>query len=136
MKFHHIGIVVSNLEKFEEKLIFEEKVREIIDPVQNAKLALFSNYGDSYIELIQPIDSRSFTWNYMLKIKDFGFHHLCYEVHNLIQLGLIEQRYRLIPILNPVPALLFEGKLVAFYYTRNKTIIEFLIQNNESINII
>ncbi len=134
MKFHHIGIVVSDLEKFESKLVFNKKVKEVFDPVQQAKLALYSNFGDSFIELIQPLNSEAFTWNYMVKNKDFGFHHLCYEVQDLNHLRIIQQEFKLIPILDPVPALLFENKLVAFYYSRNKTIIEFLILNNESIN--
>jgi hypothetical protein len=136
VKFHHIGIVVSDLKKFESKLVFNKKIKEVFDPVQQAKLAIYSNYGDSFIELIQPENSKSFTWNYMMKNKDFGFHHLCYEIQDLNYLKIVEQEFKLIPILDPVPALLFENQLVAFYYSRNKTIMEFLILNNESINYI
>jgi hypothetical protein len=36
----------------------------------------------------------------------------------------------MLKVLGPVPALLFEGREVVFYYTRNQQVVEFLIDPN------
>lgn len=127
MKFHHVGLIVENISIYETKLIYEEKFSEVIDPIQKSKLALYKNFSDSYIELIEPLSDEAFTWNF-LKSKNYSpYHHFCYETKNLLELDSIVKKYRLIPILGPVPATLFNGRMVSFYYTRNKTIVEFLI---------
>lgn len=131
MKFHHIGIIVHDIIEFESKMIYEDKICEVFDPLQNANLVLYRNFGNSFIELIQPVDETSFTWNFLQKNANFGFHHLCYEVKNLNILEEIKIKYKLISVLGPLPALLFNGKRVAFFYSRNKTIIEFLILDDE-----
>ncbi len=132
--FHHIGIVVSCISDFEAKMLHEKKVAQVFDPIQNAQLALYKNYSDSYIELIQPNDEHSFTYNFLKKSGHYGYHHMCYEVSSAAVLKDIQQKYRLLPILEPVPAVLFNGQLVAFFYSRNKAIVEFLISNNENVS--
>lgn len=127
MKFHHFGLIVSSIIDFEKKIIYEEKLVEVIDSLQNAKLALYKNYGDSFIELIEPLSSKSFTWNHLKSINYSPYHHFCYEVDNYTELKHIESKYRLLPILGPVPAKLFNERDVAFFYTRGKMIVEFLI---------
>ncbi len=129
MNFHHIGFIVKDIILYEKSLLFEKKINEVFDPIQNAKLCLYSNYSDSYIELIQPLKENSFTWN---ALNRFGnhYHHVCYSIHNLEELDALVKKLKLIKILDPVPALLFDNKLVTFYIDRNKKIIEFLILNN------
>jgi hypothetical protein len=129
MKFHHLGFVVNNIEKYESHLVFEEKIREAIDPIQKAKLSLYKNFGSSYIELIEPLDECSFTWR-ALKKNGNMFHHLCYETDYWEELFDWQERKRWIEILKPVPALLFDNKSVAFYLDRNKQIIEILIRQS------
>jgi hypothetical protein len=128
MKFHHTGLIVNNINNFESKMIYEVKLLEVFDPLQDANLALYKNFGDSFVELIEPISPKAFTWNYLkLKIKS-PYHHFCYEVADQIELSIIQSKYRLIPILGPIPAKLFNDDLVVFFYTRNKMIVEFLIK--------
>ena len=79
MKLHHIGYVVKDIVQYEKSLIFEKKVKELFDPVQNSKMALYENYSDSFIELIQPLNEESFTYNFLQK-NGSSYHHLCYEV--------------------------------------------------------
>ena len=127
MKFHHFGLIVSSIIDFEKKFIYEEKVAEVIDSLQNAKLSLYKNYSDSFIELIEPLSSKSFTWNHLNNVNSSPYHHFCYEVSDHSELNFIESKYRLLPILGPVPAKLFNDREVAFFYTRSKMIVEFLI---------
>lgn len=126
MIFHHAGFVVNDIAKYEHNLLFEEKVREVVDPIQKAKLSLYKNFGNSHIELIEPLEESSFTWR-ALKKNGNMFHHLCYEINTLDNLFDLQEKQRWIEILKPVPALLFDNKLVAFYLDRNKQIIEILI---------
>jgi methylmalonyl-CoA/ethylmalonyl-CoA epimerase len=126
MKLHHLGFVVQNIEQYEKRLIHNGKVKEIIDPIQKAKLSLYKGFGDYYIELIEPLSEDSFTWNFCTKTPN-TYHHSCFEVDSIEQVSDLAQNMRLIHLRGPIPALLFDNWQVVFYYDRNKNIIEFLI---------
>ncbi|HUM64385.1 MAG TPA: VOC family protein [Chitinophagaceae bacterium] len=126
MKLHHIGYVVKDIEQYEKNLLFEKKVRELFDPVQNSKMALYSNFNDSFIELIQPLNEESFTYNFLQK-SGGGYHHLCYEMNSAGELMELASAQKLIRIKGPLPAILFDNREVWFYFTRNKQIVEFVI---------
>ena len=126
MRFHHLGFIVKSIEQYEKGLLFEAKIMETFDPVQKAKLSLYSNFDTSFIELIEPLEPSSFTWN-SLQTKGNHFHHLGYEVNNMNEILLLQQRYNWINILKPVPAVLFNNRLITFYLTRNRQIIELII---------
>lgn len=130
MNFHHLGIIVHSISGFESKMIYDKKIKEVFDPIQVATLAYYSNYGNTFLELIQPSNIKSPTWNFLQNIKSFGYHHLCYELEGLTELDEVVKQNRLIQISDPVPAILFEGKDVVFYYTRNKMIVEFILNYN------
>jgi methylmalonyl-CoA/ethylmalonyl-CoA epimerase len=127
MKLHHIGYIVKDISTYEKHLLYEEKIKEIIDPVQNSKLALYKNYSSNFIELIQPINVQSFNYNFLEKYGE-QYHHLCYSVDSKQEMEDFSNRLKMIFIQGPLPAILFDNKEVYFYYSRNKTIIEFLIQ--------
>ncbi|HQQ93220.1 MAG TPA: VOC family protein [Bacteroidia bacterium] len=125
-RLHHVGIVVSDLVRYESNMLFEKKLIEVIDPVQKAKLSLYSNFSDSFVELIQPLEESSFTWNALQKNGNH-VHHFCYQEKTYSEVLALAAKHRLIEVLKPVPALLFDNKLVCFYFNRNKQLIEFLI---------
>ena len=102
------------------------KKKEIYDPVQNSQMALYSNFGNSFIELIQPANEKSFTDNFLVK-NGGGFHHLCYEVSSLEEINRIARDNKLIMIKGPLQAILFDNREVWFYYSRNKQVVEFVI---------
>ncbi len=126
MKLHHIGYVVKDIEQYEKNLLFEKKVIELFDPVQNSKMALYSNFNESYIELIQPLNEQSFTYNFLQK-SGGGYHHLCYEIKSREELMKVAADQKLISIKGPIPAILFGNREVWFYFSRNKQIVEFVI---------
>ena len=126
MKLHHIGYVVKDIEQYEKGLLFEKKVKELFDPVQNSKMALYSNFNDSFIELIQPVNEQSFTYNYLQK-NGSSYHHLCYELASVNDLLAVAKEQKFILIKGPLPAILFDNREVWFYFTRNKQIVEFVI---------
>jgi len=127
---HHTGFIVNDIDAYEKHLFYERKVKDVIDNIQNARLALYENYGSSgvYIELIQPLNNDAFTMNALMK-QGNHFNHFCYSVDTMEELQAIAADLRLIPILGPVPAILFDNKMVCFYYGRNRQVVEFLIRN-------
>ncbi len=126
MKLHHLGFIVKDIDMYQTKMIYESKLYDIIDPIQNARLSLYKNYSDSFIELIEPLNENAYTWNSMHK-KGNHFNHFCYRVKNFAVVNLYEEKHQLLKILGPIPSKLFNEKEVCFYYTRNKHIVEFLI---------
>ena len=125
---HHCGFVVDDIDSYESKMIFDEKISRVYDPLQKAELALYTNFSDSYIELISPRDESAYVWA-ALKAKGNHFHHFCYQIKNEYEMKEIVLNYKFIPILGPLKAVLFNNKTVYFYYTRSKQIVEFLIQD-------
>ena len=124
---HHIGYVVESIEKYEKNIVYSTKINEVIDPIQNSKLSLYEIGKGSFIELIEPLSDTAFTYNFLKTNKASKYHHLCYAVSNIDQIEEISKRLRLIKIMGPVPAILFDNKNVFFFYSKNKEIIEFLI---------
>jgi methylmalonyl-CoA/ethylmalonyl-CoA epimerase len=127
LEFHHSGFIVKEIESWEKQMIYEEKVDDVIDPMQNSRLALYKNFGNTFIELIQPLNEKAFTWKSLVK-SGSHFNHFCYSIPPSDDLEKIVKKHRLILVLSPLPALLFNGKNVTFYYTRNHQIVEFLIK--------
>lgn len=128
MKLHHIGYVVRNIKKFESKMLFEKKINEVYDDKQHAVLSLYKNFSNSYIELIEPLNEKAFTWNQLQKKGDH-FHHLCYTINSREELDALVAQEKMIEIIKSIPAKLFEMKQVSFYLSKNKQIVEFLIEN-------
>lgn len=129
MKLHHVGFVVSSIHEYEKKMLYESKVREVVDDIQQAKLCLYRNFGTSMIELIEPISEASFTYH---SLRKFGnhFHHLCYAVKSTDEMNSIAHQSRLLLFKGPLNAVLFDSKQVFFFFSSNKTIIEFLIDED------
>ena len=126
MKLHHIGYVVKDIAQYEKNLIFEKKIKELFDPVQNSNMALYLNFTDSLIELIQPLNEESFTYNFLQK-NGSSYHHLCYEISSEPELKELVDSQKLIKVKGPIPAILFDGRMVWFFYSRNKQIVEFVL---------
>jgi methylmalonyl-CoA/ethylmalonyl-CoA epimerase len=130
MRLHHLGFIVKDLEQFAGNMLVSSLVKEAEDPVQHARLALYKGFSDAWIELIQPLNAQSFTWNFLQKNGE-GFHHLCYEA-TLDEIMKYSVEKKLVKVLGPVPAVLFDGQDVMFYVDRNKTVVEFFIAGKSS----
>ena len=123
MKLHHVGIVVKNIQEslgeLTKYLDFEET------SVPNV---CFLKTSSVYIELIEPIRDDS-------PVKKFselggGFHHLCFEVENIVQ--EIEKMKKNGARIIVEPTKGFEGRLIAFVLldmkNTNCNLIEFAEQ--------
>ncbi len=129
MLLHHIGFVVKNGEKYAQNMLLQPLIKSVFDPIQKANLDLYQGYSNTYIELITPCTPESFTYGFLKKTGG-GFHHLCYQVSCVEDMYNIVTIKKLLLIQGPLSALLFEEAPVYFYYSRNKSIIEFLILQN------
>jgi methylmalonyl-CoA/ethylmalonyl-CoA epimerase len=132
MQLHHSGFVVADLNKYAVQHPVGELIRIVDDPVQHARLALYRNHSDTFIEFIQPLNEQAFTWNALQKNGNH-FHHFCYQVNTLEKAETIAASFRMLKVLGPVPAILFDGKDVVFFYSRNQQVVEFLIDPKLSL---
>ena len=125
MQLHHIGYVVDNLELHFNSLPGLSVEKKIIDPFQNAEIILCNNQSSStYIELIKPLNDKSFTWNFLQN--GGGLHHICYDGLYLSQIEEKIAKHKMLKIRGPMHAVLFDRE-VMFVVTRTKQIIEFII---------
>ena len=113
MKFHHIGIVVANIEESlgEIKKYLEFDRISIPTIVRSQKVNVcFLKAGETYIELIDPAENDSPITEFAKK--GGGFHHICFEVKNIHEeLEKFKEKGARI-IVEPVIG--FENRLTAF----------------------
>ena len=124
MKLHHVGFIVDDIDKNIHFFKHKKIVNRIIDKTQNAELVCLDAGTDTYIELIQPLNENAFTWNHLIK-NGTSFHHFCYQVEDLEETDLFMRNNKILKVLGPIDAPLFDMKVV-FGAQRNKTIIEFI----------
>lgn len=125
MILHHVGYVVRDITCYQKVLNLPSPLIQVTDPMQQALIALFKQPGNPYIELIQPLNESSPTWNFLQKHGE-GFHHHCYECMEEAMWQQVTSQ-RMIKVMGPVPAVLFDGRTVYFFVTRKMEIVEFLL---------
>jgi hypothetical protein len=122
---NHVGYVVRSIENFRQTLPPLDLIKAVDDPVQHARIELLGLSSGSAIELIEPQDKQSFTWNFLEKYGE-GMHHVCYEGYSMAELEKIFRERRMIRLRGPIPAVLFERDVI-FAMTKSKAIVEFII---------
>jgi methylmalonyl-CoA/ethylmalonyl-CoA epimerase len=128
--FHHVGFVVASIEKsvkgFLESTESEWDGVVTHDPNQGVQVTFLrsNEAANPLIELVEPAGENSPVIPFLKK--GGGLHHLCYEVDSLEkQLELIRSKGGLITR-QPLPAVAFGGRRIAWVYTKNKLLIEYL----------
>jgi methylmalonyl-CoA/ethylmalonyl-CoA epimerase len=128
--FHHVGFVVASIQisvkGFAESLEADWDGVITHDPNQVVRVTFLrsKSAADPLFELIEPAGEKSPVIPFLKK--GGGLHHLCYEVRDLEkQLELIRSQGGLITR-PPMPAAAFGGRRIAWVYTRNKLLIEYL----------
>jgi methylmalonyl-CoA/ethylmalonyl-CoA epimerase len=125
IRVHHVGYVVRDLERYAASLPGLALEKEVIDPVQNARIALYQVGDASRIELIQPLGEGAFTWAHLERAGE-GPHHICYEGIGADAIGDYLREYKLMRVRGPVHAVLFDRDVV-FAVTRQRAIVEFIL---------
>ena len=130
LKFHHMGIAVKSFQTilpFYKSLGYTRYNKKIIrDELQLVDLILLTHKIQPDIELVRPINDQSPVSNY-LKHSDTSIYHICYEVDSFREaVSALKEKFRLINVSKPKPAILFNNRIVTFYYIHRVGLIEFL----------
>ncbi len=129
-QLHHVGLVVSSIQDSVDDLAesmgadWDGKI--IYDPLQVVRVAFLrcSGAAGPLVELVEPGGDHSPVLSFLQR--GGGVHHLCYEVEGLeSQIQLTRSRGGII-VKPPLPAVAFEGRRIAWVYTKHKVLLEFL----------
>ncbi len=130
MKLHHLAIVVADIKgsaKSYKKLLNITPVTEIIhDPQQKVYIQFLAGpvLGNLQLELLAP-DSDDSPVASALK-KGGGPNHLCFEVADLDQALKFARQQGSRIICEPVEAPALTNRKIAFVFTTDQQIMEFL----------
>ena len=115
MKLHHLGIATKNIEKTKEFVYSTHTVIKEIGPIWdeslNANVIMIDISEGASIELVSgPVVESTIK-------KGISLYHYCYEVDDITKSIKIFKDAGGSIILNPTPAILFNGRLVSFILT-------------------
>lgn len=127
---HHVGFVVASIRDIAESLAqsigagWDGKV--IYDPLQAVRVSFlrFRSTADPWVELVEPAGDSSPVLKFLKR--GGGLHHLCYEVDALDQQMELSRSWGGIITKPPQPAVAFDGRRIAWVYTKDKLLLEYL----------
>jgi methylmalonyl-CoA/ethylmalonyl-CoA epimerase len=128
--FHHVGYVVNSIaqvgQDFARSLGAEWDSVIIHDPLQEARVTFMRCAGPESpaVELVEPAGDASPL--HKVVAKGGGLHHVCYEVDSLDAQLAQSRAAGCLVVKNPLPAVAFGGRRVAWVYTRQKLLVEYL----------
>jgi len=130
VRLHHIGYVLASIEEgaedFARSLGATWDGKIVFDPVQKVRVTFLqgSDAMDSLIELVEPGGLESPVSRFLER--GGGLHHLCYEVEVMESHLAFCKSVGTLVIRQPVPAVAFEGRHIAWAITKEKLLVEFL----------
>lgn len=120
MEIDHIGFVVKNIDEaikyFTNIYGYSLRNQTIYDETQRVKLAMLRTPNEYHVELIEPINANSPSYDFMLK--GGGLHHFCYITNNIEKTIKILKTKNHILIQRPVMAPLLENRKMAFLFSK------------------
>lgn len=128
-KLLHIGVAVPSLDTTAEALssLFGYRVVSgpFDDPIQKVRVNFLaqSNKDAAEIELIAPLSEDSPIQS-MLAKNGGGAYHLCFETSDLEAALEHAKKNGCIVVSTPVPAVAFQGRRIAWIYTRSRQLFE------------
>jgi methylmalonyl-CoA/ethylmalonyl-CoA epimerase len=128
--FHHVGFVVKSIADsvrgFAAILQAEWDEHVFHDPNQGVRVAFLKGAfsGDPLWELVEPADEKSPVQSFAAK--GGGFHHVCYVVASLEDALTRARSLGAVIAREPMPAVAFSGRRIAWIYTKNRLLIEYL----------
>jgi hypothetical protein len=126
VRFHHVGVVVANIETYLSSSLWQLEGEIVIDPIQRCRLCLtrVAPGVSTAIELVEPLHEGSPTRAAL--DRGGGWHHVCLAVQSERAGDELMQSRRLLPVTPWQPATLFGGRRIRFAYTRNRELVELL----------
>ena len=134
LKFHHYGLAVLN---DKAALVFLNGLgydagENIYDPEQDVYVRLCTNADMPAVEIITKGKLKG-PLNSILKRSSEMIYHVCYETENLEETlkQIEEKKLRILPVLERKKAILFNERMISFYYIVGYGLIE-LLENKVS----
>ncbi len=129
-RLHHVGFVVSSIEAVADSFArsigatWNQKV--IHDPLQVVRVAFVQGCNPSCasVELVEPAGPNSPVQSFLQR--GGGLHHLCYEVDQLEEQLKVSRSIGGVTVRPPLPAVAFGGRRIAWVFTKEKLLLEFL----------
>lgn len=130
LKLHHIGFVVPSIQESGKSfclalgMTWDEDI--VFDPIQKVRVTFLEGNSptDALIELVEPGGPESPVSRFLERRG--GLHHLCYEVADLEAHLKFCESVGTIVIQQPVPAVAFAGRRIAWALTKKNLLVEFL----------
>lgn len=125
LKFHHIGYAVKNIDQTSAFYLKQgwKITQQVIDPIQNTKIAFLSKEDFPLIELVAPIDEQSPVVKTLGKVGVCPYH-ICYSVDDIEQTILELRKDKFIVLFQPVKAVALNNKLICYLYNTNVGLLE------------
>jgi len=130
MRIHHVGIVTgdikSGIQRHRALFNLHPLTKVVSDTNQKVAVVLLSTPRQESIpiELIAPLTKDSPVVN-VLK-KGTHLYHICFEVENIEKALENARKQGALVVSKPSRAKLFKGRRIAFIFTRDKYLVEFL----------
>ena len=127
---HHVGFVVASISqvgsKFAASLGAQWNGEIIHDPLQEARVTFLRCTGPEApaLELVEPDGEGSQLHNFLRR--GGGLHHVCYEVDSLNAQLEQSRSAGCLVVRKPLPAAAFGGRLIAWVFTRERLLLEYL----------
>jgi methylmalonyl-CoA/ethylmalonyl-CoA epimerase len=128
--FHHIGFVVASIQAsvdgFLQSLQAEWDGTIFHDPNQLVRVTFLHSRqpGNPVVELVEPAGEKSPVIPFLKR--GGGLHHLCYEIDDLEEQLRLSRGQGGLVVRPPLPAVAFAGRRIAWVYTKNKLLLEYL----------
>lgn len=130
MRLHHLGIAVPSISRaaalYQQMLGVKVQGGVIEDEIQKVRVAFAPVGNDVYLEFVEPVGDDSPVRGVLER--GGGLYHVCYLVPD-IQGAIAQVRGaggRLVR--GPSAARAFDGRLIAWVYTPDRSLVEFLAE--------
>ena len=128
-KLLHVGVAVPSLDSTTELLSslfgYEVVSGPFDDPIQKVTVNFLAKSGNdpAEIELIAPLTDDSPIRSILAKDRGAAYH-LCFETSDIDRALIHAQNNGCIVVSAPVPAVAFQGRRIAWIYTRSRQLFE------------
>jgi methylmalonyl-CoA/ethylmalonyl-CoA epimerase len=130
IRLHHVGYVVRSItevaDRFAQSVAASWDQKIFQDPLQDAKVTFLAAIVQEFplVELVEPVSEGSPVANFLKR--GGGLHHLCYEVESLDKHLEFSRTIGGKIVRPPLPAVAFDGRRIAWVYTKDRLLLEFL----------
>jgi methylmalonyl-CoA/ethylmalonyl-CoA epimerase len=128
---HHLGFVVNSISAAADEFALSISAQwdgEIIhDPIQQVRVSFFNpvDARNPVFELVEPASETSPVNDFLVKRRG-GLHHVCYEIDDLDAALENARRAGWAIASFPAPAVAFEGRRIAWIFSKKRLLIELL----------